>query len=289
MIKKYKIYKFSILLIFALLTSCVNGQRNSDKYFFQAYECKDLGCQLKFLNKSIEANPKYAPAYYGRGYVYFIQHKHKEKQADLDKANELSPDYGEIIEAYNKALKLFPNNKHILDIQGGLFMIIGSYSKALENYNLAIKLDPKYPQAYLGRGDYYEYQKENEKALEDYAKAIELDPNFATAYFRHGAMLAIVFKDFDKGIAELDKAIELNPDFIAAYNSRAVAYKLQGKYEKAISDLNKSIELDPKNYLIYNFRALVYRELGKIELAEKDEEKAKELETKKNTVISNRN
>lgn len=276
-----KTHRFLLLILLGLLISCAYGQRESEEYFLKAYQCKDLDCQLKFFNKYIDSNPKYAPAYYGKANIYFIQNKYKEKEANLEKVQELSAGYKDIFEAYDKALKLYPKNKYVANIIGSIFMIFGEDSKALEFQNLAIKLDPKFPQAYLGRGVYYEYQQENEKALADFAKAKELDPNFATAYFRHGAMLATVFKDFKNGIADLDKAIELNPDFLAAYNSRAVANKLQGEFEKAIPDLNKSIELAPNNYLIYNFRASIYKELGKIELVEKDEAKAKELENKK--------
>ncbi len=272
----------AILLFFTicLFISCANGQTSAEKYFFQAYECKDLECQLNFLNKSIEANPEYAPAYWGRANVYFFQNKHKEKQADFVKAEQLSPDYGAIYFAYETASKTYPNNKYALVIQGDLLMIPRLDDQALKLYNQALKLDSKFASAYLSRGIYYEYQEDNKKALEDFAKAIELEPKMATAYFRHGSMLATVFKEFDKGIAELDKAIQL-PAFNAAYNSRAVAYKLKGDNEKAISDLSKSIEIDPSKPHLYRYRASIYKEIGKTELAEKDEAKAKELESKK--------
>ena len=276
-----KLKAIFLFLSVCLFVSCANGQATAEKYFFQAYECQDLDCQLNFLNKSIESNPKYAPAYWGRANVYFFQNKHKEKQADIVKAEELSPDYGAIYKAYETASKNYPNNKYVLVIQGDLLMIPRLDVQAFALYNQALRLDPEFAPAYLNRGIYYEYQKENEKALKDFAKAIELDPKMATAYFRHGAILAVVFKDFEKGIPELDKAIELNPAFNAAYNSRAIAYKFKGDNEKAIADLTKSIEIDPNKPYIYRYRASIYKEIGKKDLAEKDEANAKELESKK--------
>ena len=277
---------FITLIIFST-ASCINGQIKSEDYFMQAYQCKDLECQLENFDKSIELDSKYAPSYYGRAYVYFIKNEHKKKQADLNQVIELSPNYNQIITAYEKAYKFYPNNKYVLGVYGMLLMIMGEDTKAFELANLAIKIDPTFPQAYYDRGFYYENKRENEKALADYGKAIQLDSNFANALHRHGDMLAITFKDYEKGIAELNKAIELNPNFIAAYNSRAVANKLRGEYEKAIPDLNKSIELEPDNFLIYNFRASIYRELGKIDLAEKDEQKAKELQSKEKNKRNN--
>lgn len=275
--------KLKIITLFSficLLISCANGQTAAEKLFYQAYKCEKLDCQIKFLNKAIESNPKYAPAYYGRSFAYFVLDKHKEIMNDLNKAEELSPDFNEIIDTFNRAVILYPNNKYLLTIQGNLILYFDLDEKALRNFNKAIEIDPKFAPAYFLRGYYFENKRENEKALKDYSEAIKLNNNFAQAYHRHGDLLALVFKDFEKGIADLNKAIELNPDFIAAYNSRAAANKIRGNYEKAILDLTKSIELAPNNIQIYKFRASIYKELGKIDLAEKDEIKVKELENK---------
>lgn len=276
-----KIKPITLFIFICLFISCANGQTDAEKFFYKAYECKDLDCQLNFLNKSITANPKYAPAYYGRAYIYFIQNKYIDKESDLETAIQLAPDYKDIHIAYFKASKNYPNDKYVLNILGNLWAIIGSDDEALKNFNKPIEIDSKFPQAYFSRGVQYENQSENEKALKDFAKAIESEPNFAMALFRHGALLSIVFKDFENGIPELNKAIELNPDLTAAYNSRGVAYNLNGYYEKAILDLTNSIELAPNNPEIYKYRASIYKKIGKKDLADKDEAKAKELESNK--------
>lgn len=280
MLTKLKIFYFLIPFFISVFSVCHKGQVKSGEYFLKAYKCIDLDCQLENLNKAIELDPNFAPAYWERSHVYFNQNKHLGKMLDFDKSTLLSSDYKEIIDSYKKVYVLYPNNIYVLDIQAHLLLIQGRDNEALELFKKEVELNPNFPQAYYGIGLFYENIQQNDKALENFKKAIDLDPNFANALHRYGSIYAHYTKDYKTGLIYLDKAVKLNPNFSSTYLAKVAIYKETGEYEKGLPDLNKYIELKADNVQAYRVRADFYYKLGKNELAELDIKKAKELESK---------
>lgn len=159
--------------------------------------------------------------------------------------------------------------------------------EVLEDYNKAIELDPNNIDAYNGRGDLYsrsskshEYPDDNfnsavggtrqDLAFDDFNKAIKIKPN-AESYTRRAYSKYIdsalsssnLGYKYDESLncyvmkEDIIKAIQIDPKY-------SEAYYLRGKCkeplkEEVLEDYNKAIELDPNNAHVYFYRAMLKR------------------------------
>jgi tetratricopeptide (TPR) repeat protein len=157
--------------------------------------------------------------------------------------------------------------------------------EVLEYYNKAIEIDPNNIDAYNGRGDLYsrsskshEYPDDNfnsaiggtqqDLALDDFNKAIKIKPN-AESYTRRAWSKYIdsalsssnLGYKYDESLncyvmkEDIIKAIQIDPNYSEAYYLRGKCKGEEGKLE----DYNKAIELDPNNAHVYFYRALLKR------------------------------
>jgi tetratricopeptide (TPR) repeat protein len=127
---------------------------------------------IREFDKAIEINPRFAIAYYGRGYTYWMQEKH-------DKA----------IAAFNKAIEINPKFALAYQIRGTIYHEKRQYDQAISDYNRAIEINPKFVRAYLYRGCFYEATRQYDKAISDYTKAIEINPRYVEAYNFRGLVM----------------------------------------------------------------------------------------------------
>jgi tetratricopeptide (TPR) repeat protein len=158
--------------------------------------------------------------------------------------------------------------------------------EVLEDYNKAIELDPNNIDAYNGRGDLYsrsskshEYPDNNfnsaiggtrqDLAFDDFNKAIKIKPN-AESYTRRAWSKHIdsalssnnLGYKYDEGLncyvmkEDIIKAIQIDPKYSEAYYLRGYCNRDYNKQE-ALEDYNKAIELDPNNAHVYFDRALL--------------------------------
>lgn len=78
------------------------------------------------------------------------------------------------LEAFNRALKIFPDHPSSLRLRAQLYAQIGENKLALEDITKAIQLAPKDTEAYMGRADLYRTINDEKKAIADWKKAAEL-------------------------------------------------------------------------------------------------------------------
>ena len=248
--------------------------------------------------KAIELDPKYAHAYFNRGFAYDELKKYEEAIAD-----------------YTKAMELDPKDSDAYSNRGHAYRNLEKYEKAIADYTKAIDLDPKDSDAYNGRGFTYDELKKYEEAIADYTKAIELDPKDGLAYNNRGFVyfdqkkysdaeedfttaIKIYKTDdaaepyfgrilsyfhlekFSEAAADFEKAKDLVPKYADAFYYRGLVNHQFKKYQEAITDFNSATEFNPKNPnpKYYTARGLTYKILGKTKESEADFAKAKELE-----------
>lgn len=144
--------------------------------------------------------------------------------------------------------------------KGANFGKSGMYKEALDAFNKAIELYPQFAEAYGGRGMAYSELGNYQQAINDYNKAIQLNPH-AFAYSNRGDAYSEL-GNHQQAINDYNKAIQLNPQYAATYNGRGIAYSELGSYQQAINDFNKSIELDPRDTKVYRNLGLAYAHLG---------------------------
>jgi len=197
--------------------------------------------------------------------------------------------YRAAINAFNKAIKIKPNNDEAFIKRGFAKQSLGNYEGAIEDYSRAIELNPRYPIVFYNRGNAKINLKNYEGAIEDYSRAIELNPRYANAFYNRGntkinlknyvgaindfdaaikfdSKNAIFYKrradakakleDSKGAIIDYKKAIKIKPNYGLAYSNLGILQHDLKKYKEAISYLNKSIELDKENSLSYFYRGL---------------------------------
>jgi lipoprotein NlpI len=129
----------------------------------------DLNGAIEALNQAIKIDPKYAPAYYSRGFAYALQ-----KNRD------------EAISNYNQAIQLDPKYKEAYYQRGSLNGQKGNLDAALSDFNEVIKLDPNYAPAHYNLGHVQYFKGDLNDALDEIEQSLRLDPNFPYAYFIRG-------------------------------------------------------------------------------------------------------
>jgi tetratricopeptide (TPR) repeat protein len=147
------------------------------------------------LDRAIELNPNYGPAYSSRGYVYYyVMH-------EVDKA----------IADFNRAIELNPKDPDAYINRGMVYTAMGEYGRAITDYNRAIELNPKDELAYYIRGNAFKDKGEYGKAIADYNHAIELNPKNAITLRQLGAA-RFDAGDFKGASSELLRSLELKGD-----------------------------------------------------------------------------
>lgn len=120
------------------------------------------------------------------------------------------------------------------------------FDGAIDEYTKAIEADPKFVKAYLNRGVERANKDDRQGAIADLTKVIELDPTVLQAYLVRGGS-RILTKDLDGAVEDYTKLIEIDTRNVSKapyYRNRAIAYRLQQKFDLAAADEKKAAELE---------------------------------------------
>ncbi|MEM1253925.1 MAG: tetratricopeptide repeat protein [Cyanobacteria bacterium P01_H01_bin.21] len=158
---------------------------------------------LAIYTQLVERSPEQPEAHWGECYSH----------------NQLQ-NYGQAVEACDRALTLAPDNVQALWSKGYALEQQGQPQAALALYDQTLALDPNYVEARNNRGGILLRQQRFQEALNEFDRALEHDPNFAEALSNRGAALWGL-RRFDEAIASIDKAIELQPDYPEAQALRS--------------------------------------------------------------------
>jgi tetratricopeptide (TPR) repeat protein len=120
---------------------------------------KDYPQAIQLFTRAIEIDPKYAPAYHGRGVAYL-------NQGERDRA----------IADFSEAIRLDPTDARALYHRGVAYFRSGDYDRALPDFSEAIRLSPASANGYLARSKVYAKKGNEAQAKADRQKALELDP-----------------------------------------------------------------------------------------------------------------
>ena len=180
------------------------------------------------------------------------------------------------ISAYDKSIRLKPNNFLGYNNRGGAKNARGEHEAAIADYDQAIRLKPDYANAFINRGNAKGALGQHEDAIADYDEAIRLKPDLAGAYNNRGNAKQALGRHKD-AIADYDKAVGLKPDYAEAYSNRGNTKQALEQHKDAIADYNEAIRLKPDYANAYRNRGEVKAALGLKEEARKDFETALEM------------
>jgi len=175
--------------------------------------------------------------------------------------------FAEAVDAYDKVIKLTPDDALAWARRGKAYTFLGAYDKAITNLDEAIRLNPTGHKAYESRALVHFNLKDYEKAIADCNEANRLAPIPAQRSYGLLEAAYLGWNNCDLAIANANEMIRLDPKGPWAYETRAKAYTKLGDFERAIADFGEAIRLNPRKVWTYATRAQTYAKQGEFERA----------------------
>lgn len=185
--------RFILASCFLLISTFASSQTAKDltQKGRELYEKGEFTEALMNINKALDIDPNYAPAYFLRGNI-------KDNFDDRHGA----------MKDYNMALEKNPKFADAFFARGNVKMKLQDYYGAIADFTSCISLNENSIEAYFNRGKAKQFLQAYEDAINDCSKIIQLHPKNVDAYYMRG-ILRIEFGDMKNGCLDLSKAGEL--------------------------------------------------------------------------------
>ncbi len=185
---------------------------------------------LHWIQKALQADPFYVPAYIDMGVIYGI---HWQK-------------YNKGLHYLNRALKLNPFFLNAYFYRAMIYLKEGKWNDALQDLNEVLERDGKYDIARYYRVFVWVRKRNIKNALGDLGFLIQRHPDSSRLYLKR-AQIFLMTKKFKKALKDLNQCIQINPKMDEAYRVRGILYFNMGKEEKAIQDWKRFLSLNPSH------------------------------------------
>ena len=225
---------------------------------------------LEEVDRSIELEPSFVPAYLLRARVRMNNSEFGEALKDYNQAIKLGSTDDEALkgraeaafkadnwlesqEALEKLLVQSPEDPEIHHKLATTYMRLNKSNQAVEHYTHAITGGaPDLGPIYRNRGMAYEALKDDQKAAADYSEAIKLNAADSAALGRRGALF-LKTGNLEAALSDLSKAAEKTPSAEALLDLASI-YARKGDHVKTADLATRALDLNKKNA-----RALVAR------------------------------
>jgi len=154
------------------------------------------------------------------------------------------------IAAYERAIRLEPDNVSLLVPLVRLLVLEGQVEQAIEQGERAVSLAPESPAAWAVLGMAYDWDGRVDEAIDACRRAISLDPACPEAY----AYLAEAYADsgrWGEATQAARTALELAPDSVDAHRDYGYVLEMMGNWSGAIQAYRQALELHPNLAYIY--------------------------------------
>jgi TolB-like protein/DNA-binding winged helix-turn-helix (wHTH) protein/tetratricopeptide (TPR) repeat protein len=199
------------------------------RYYSQRLTNADLIKGIGYLERSIQQDPNYAPAYTDLAISY----------AALGSWFGWSPpgkEYPKAKAAALRALALDPNLAEAHTVLGWLYEEWEwNWAGARKELQLAVDLNPNSSFAHSRFAVYLVTTGQNDKAESETKRTLELDP-LSPLHRSTAAYVFICLRQYDRAIQEARRAIEIDPTFADAHVNLATALGAKGLYQEAFSE-----------------------------------------------------
>ncbi|MBI1353613.1 MAG: tetratricopeptide repeat protein [Acidobacteria bacterium] len=263
----------------ALSEGAANAPQAYERYlegrgYLQRYDQPgNVEAAISALQRAIEADGGYAPAYAALGDAYWRRFAETRNQEWADKALqsaqqavELNPrlavarvTLGDIyrrtsqqekaVEQFERALELDPLNADARSGLARVYLALGRDQEAEALYRKAVQMRPDDWRVYSALGVFYHRMGRLDEAVQAFEQASKLTPDNPLNYRNLGGAL-ISAQRYDEARAALQRSIEIKPS-AAAYSNLGTAEFFQGRYEQAASAYQEAVRMSPKDYLLW--------------------------------------
>ncbi len=223
------------------------------RYYSAKGTREGLAKGLSYFQQATERDPKYAQAYSGLAFYYFVAMDWLLPPRD---ANEKAR------AAAEKALSLddtLPEAHTMLGVVHWLYD--WDWMKAESEFRRAIDLNPDYAPGHEFYGLFLASQGRGEEALRESRKAVALDPLSVELNTMLGQVLARN-RQTDKSIEQFKKTIELDPNAWFPRLGLGFSYLQNHQFPEAIAELRGTIDLE-KNPDVWGALGMAYGLAGK--------------------------
>ncbi|HMK66794.1 MAG TPA: tetratricopeptide repeat protein, partial [Thermodesulfobacteriota bacterium] len=95
---------------------------------------------------------------------------------------------------------------------GDLYFDSNNYDKAINAYNKSLKLKPDNPDVLTDLGVMYQRMGNPDSAIKSFDKAIEINPRHETSRFNKGIVLLHDLNDREAALKAWEELLKINPD-----------------------------------------------------------------------------
>ncbi len=233
---------------------------------------------LAAFNKALRLDPANVAALEGRGWIFLTRNNTAAAAADYELAVKTDPGQwiafnglamvrraqnrsDDAIEAFGKALAIYPNDTYALINRGMTYLMMGKIDLGRQDIEAAKDLDPDSSETTNALISLALYENKVDEATDLLRKAIAANPDDADLHARLAGIYESCWKlDAEKcaaskaqAVAEWDKVIALKP-YVYAYARRAEDRPPSDR-AAALGDIDAAIKLDPKAYFPLLVRA----------------------------------
>ncbi len=194
----------------------------------------NLDRSITLLNRALELDHDYAPAYASLTFAYF------EK-------NRLNPDPQWVKQATQSAERAVQLNNDLADAhlaRGVATMLAGNNAEAEKEFRKAADLDPKSSKPYRWLGFLFNSTGKSKEGEDALARALALNP----ADWRSRMNLGVLYYKtarYAEAAAAWEQVSKLTPDNFIVLNNLAGVYHMLERNDDAASALQRSLEIKP--------------------------------------------
>src|SRR5258708_1039542 len=149
-----------------------------------------------------------------------------------------------------------------------------SRAKVLDDYNRACALDPNNLEALKYRAEYYTHNNDYFKALTDYKIFLTIRKENIDIYERKAELHTLLQKN-DDAIADLDEALAINPKVSHVYYSKGLLLYQKKDYKGANENFTTTLRIDANNALAWYHRGKCQLDFNNVANAASDFENAR--------------
>jgi tetratricopeptide (TPR) repeat protein len=161
-------------------------------------------------------------------------------------------------ERVTKQLEASPNNPHLYNLLGQLWMQAKDTGQAETAFKKAIELDNSLLSAYINLAQVYHQTGKIEQAMKEYEAVLVKDLRIIQAHMLLG-ILHDGRKEYDKAQARYEQALKLNPKFAPAANNLAwIQAEHGGNLDVALSHAQTAREQQPNDPHIADTLGFIY-------------------------------
>lgn len=225
---------------------------------------------------------------------------------------------GDILRAKELAAPLidaYPDNHHVLFLQGNCFIYEKKYTDAIAAFEKAVEIFPLFSEAFYNLAGLYQNSCQIPKCIHCFRQVIRFEDESSPLgrlaeeginkiaqilqknggmsidkYIKSAEMFDQAFECLkrekcEEAIYYFQQTLMLNPNHVQSYGNMALAYSALGKNQKALECLDKALSLDPN----YEPAILNRQNISQLEENEKINAKIQEVRYYESKVEKNHN